>query len=170
MPGWDDDFQVDGQDWGSPFQTTTQTQEGVTIMSNAISGLGSTLEREDDASSGVYDAIAEVNSIGGPGMTRDFIDVTSLDSSGGYREFISGFRDGGTLTFEMNFTIANYGQMKVDFDSDDSINYQLVLGDATATTLNFTAFVTDLPLNIVPDDKVTCSVTLKITGEVSLTS
>ena len=36
------------------------------------------------------------------------IDVTSLDSSGGYREFIASFRDAGEVTLNMNFTLASY--------------------------------------------------------------
>ena len=35
--------------------------------------------------------------------SADMIDVTSLDSCNGYREFIGGFRDGGTITMRMNF-------------------------------------------------------------------
>lgn len=139
-------------------------------MSDAIAGVGTQFMRESDESSGTFTAIAEVNSITGPGMTREFIDVTSLDSTGGYREFKGGFRDGGTVTLSMNFTLAGYNQMKDDFEDDDSHNYQIVLPDTGATTLEFAAFVTDLPLNIDPADKITCDVTLKVTGQVTLTT
>lgn len=139
-------------------------------MSDAIAGVGTSFKRESDSSSGVFNAIAEVNSITGPGMTRDFIDVTNLDSTGGYREFIGGFRDGGNVTLNMNFTIDGYNQMKDDFEDDDSHNYQIVLPDTEATTLEFAAFVTDLPLSVTPDDKVTIDVTFKVTGQVTLTT
>lgn len=139
-------------------------------MSDAIAGVGTSFKRGDGASPEVFTAIAEVNSITGPSMTREFIDVTSLDSTGGYREFIGGFRDGGEVTLTMNFTRNGYEEMRLDFVSDDSVNYQIVLPDTGATTLDFAAFVTDLPLTITPDDKVTAEVTLKITGEVLLTS
>ena len=69
-------------------------------MSNAFSGLGTKFLRWDSSnptSSGDWEVIAEVISISGPTMTREFIDVTSLDSIGGYREFIAGFRDGCLL-------------------------------------------------------------------------
>jgi len=139
-------------------------------MSDAIAGVGAQFKRESDESSGVFAAIAEINSITGPGMTRETIDVTSLDSTGGYREFITGFRDGGEVTLEMNFTIDGYNDMKDDFEDDDTHNYQIVLPDTGATTLEFAALVTGLPLSITPDDKVTISVTLKITGEVTLST
>jgi predicted secreted protein len=136
----------------------------------AIAGVGTAFKRGNGASPEVFTAIAEVNSITGPGMTRDFIDVTSLDSTGGYREFIGGFRDGGQLTLNMNFTYAGYNAMLTDYESDDAVNYQIVLSDSTETTIDFAAFVTDLPLDIKPDDRVTVSVTLKITGQVTLTA
>ena len=109
-------------------------------MSDAIAGVGTSFERGDGASSESFTAIAEINSITGPGMTRAFIDVTSLDSIGGYREFIGGFRDGGTVKLNMNFTRDGYEQMRLDFVSDDSVNYQIVLPDSGNTTLGFAAF------------------------------
>ncbi len=140
------------------------------MPTEAISGVGTAFKRGDGASAETFTAIAEINSITGPGMTRDFIDVTSLDSTAGYREFIAGFRDGGTVVLNMNFTRNGYEDMRLDFVSDDSVNYQIVLADTGATTLDFAAFVTDLPMNITPDDKITVDVTLKITAEVTLTS
>lgn len=137
-------------------------------MSNAISGVGATFKRE--TSSATFTAVAEVRNITGPGMTRDFIDVTNLDSTGGFREFITGFRDGGELTFSMNFSFAGYDALFTDYSSDDSVNYQVVLGDTGATTLDFAGYVTNLPLNVVPDDAVTVDVTVKITGAVVLSS
>lgn len=132
-------------------------------MSDAIAGTGAVLKR-------VATPIAEVLSITGPGITRDTIEVTNLGSSGGYREFISGYRDGGELTFTINFIYAGYNNLKTDFESDNSVNYSVVLPDASNTTLSFAGFVTSLPLNIAPDAAVTCDVTIKITGEVQLTA
>jgi predicted secreted protein len=137
-------------------------------MSDAISGVGTVLRRWNGSSA--WANLAEVNSIKGPGMTRDTIDVTSLDSIGGYREFIGGFRDGGTLTFSMNFTRANYDLMKSDFESSDMGNYELVLPDSDKTSIEFEGLVTELPLTIPMDDKVTIDVTIKISGSPTVAS
>lgn len=139
-------------------------------MSDAIAGVGAAFKRSDMASSPAFTAIAEVRNITGPGMTRDFIDVTNLDSTGGYREFIGGFRDGGELTFTMNFTRDGYDDLLLDFEDDDARDYQVVLADTDATTFDFSGYVTALPLNIVADDAVTTDVTIKITGQVTLTT
>ena len=137
-------------------------------MSDAIAGMGTQFLREDDTSSGVFNAIAEITGFEGPTMTRSVIDVTNLDST--YREFIGGFRDGGPVTLSMNFTRDTYEQMRLDFMDDDSKNYQVILPDADETMLGFAAFVTDLGLSVPTDDKITADVTLKVTGEVELTS
>lgn len=139
-------------------------------MSDAFSGVGTQFKRGDGASNEAFTAIAEINSIGGPDMSRDTIDVTSLDSTGGYREFIAGFRDGGEISLDMNFTLATYDDMKLDFESDDTVNYQIVLPDTGNTTFEFAALVTGLGVAVPMDDKVTATVTLKISGQVTLTS
>lgn len=139
------------------------------MSSDAVSGVG-TLFRRWNAATGVWGTIAEINTVTGPGMTRDTIDVTTLGSTDGYREFIAGFRDGGTVVNSMNFTRAQYETMKDDFESDTLVNYEVVLPDPSTTTLEFEGLVTELPLVIAPDDKITMDVTIKISGKVTLNS
>lgn len=142
-------------------------------MSNAISGVGTKFLRWNGSSpesSGEWQAIAEIISISGPSMTRDYIDVTSLDSTGGYREFIAGFRDGGTVTLNMNFTRATYDVMKADFEDPDNKFYEIVLPDTDNTSFEFEGLVTELPLEVPTDDKVTANVTIKVAGKVEVNS
>jgi len=138
-------------------------------MSDAVSGVG-TLFRRWNATSGAWGTIAEINTVTGPSMTRDTIDVTTLGSTDGYREFIAGFRDGGTVVLSMNFTRAQYDTMKDDFESDTLVDYEVVLPDPSTTTLEFEGLVTEMPLTIPPDDKITMDVTIKISGTVTLNS
>jgi predicted secreted protein len=136
-------------------------------MSNAVSGVGTRFKRW---SGSAWVNLAEVNSISGPTMTRDFIDVTSLDSTGGYREFITGFRDAGTMSLNMNFTWDTYELLKTDFESATAQNYQVVLPDIENTGFDFEGLVTEIPLDIPTDDKITVAVTIKITGQVVFSS
>ena len=136
------------------------------MPSSAISGVGTKFRRWTPGTGWVD--IAEVNSITGPSMSRDTIDVTSLDSVGGYREFITGFRNAGTITLAMNFTNVTYALMKTDFESDTAQNYDLLLPDLTS--LEFEGLVTELPLTVPADDKITVDVTIQISGQVNLES
>ena len=114
--------------------------------------------------------IANINSIGGPSANRETVDVTTLDSEGGYREFIGSLRDGGEVSLNMNFQAATYLLMKNDFESDEVQQYQIVLPDNFNTTLEFDGLVTDLPVDIPLDDKVSCDISIKVSGQTELTN
>ncbi len=135
----------------------------------ATSGVGAALKRGDGASSEVFTTIAEVNSVTN-NKTRDLIDVTALDSAGGYREKIPGFKDGGEYTFNMNFTLANYNQMNDEFESDTVRNWQLLMPNTEATVFDFAGYVTALGKTIPLDDKINCDVVISVTGQETLTS
>ena len=138
-------------------------------MSNAIAGVGTEFRRWN-TSTGTWGQQAEINSISGPTMTRSMIDVTSLDSSGGYREFITGFRDAGTVRLNMNFTRSTYDTMKTDFESDVLKDYEIVLPDADTTVFEFAGLVTEAPLDIPTDDKITSTVVIKVSGQITVGS
>ncbi len=140
------------------------------MASNAFSGVGTVFKRSDMASAPVLTAVAEINSISGPDKTRDTIDVTSLDSAGGYREFIASFRDAGTVALEMNFTRDGFEELNADFEIETLVDYQIILPDAGNTTLDFSGLVVDMGMAIPLDDKVTATVSIKISGQVLLTS
>lgn len=140
------------------------------MASNAISGVGTVFKRSDMTSSPTFTAIAEINSIDGPSKSRDTIDVTSLDSTGGYREFIASFRDGGEVSLEMNFTRDGYVDMTADFEVDTLVDYQIVLPDTGNTTFDFSGLVVNVGLAIPFEDKVTAPVTIKVSGQITLSS
>jgi len=132
----------------------------------AIAGVGTRFERWDATlTTPAYVPLAEITSIEGPGMTKETYDTTALDTPGGYRTFIAGFKDAGTITLNMNFTNATYTLIKGDFESNIPVKYQIVFPDTENTTFQFEGLVTECPISIPTDDKITVSVTIKITGE-----
>lgn len=139
-------------------------------MSNAVSGIGAKFKRSDMASSPTFTAIAEVTNIDGPNKSRDTIDVTTLDSDGGYREFISGLRDGGEVQLDISYTYSGYDLINDDFEDDNARDYQITLPDADKTVLQFSALVTALGLQVPMEDRITCNTTLKISGPVTLST
>lgn len=138
--------------------------------SNAIAGIGVTVRRGDGAAPENFTAIAEVNGIVNWSRTRGVFTVTTLNSPGGYEEFISGFRDGGSITLNMNFTRDTYEDMVVDYENDDKVNYRIVLADAGATQYDFAAMITNLSFDATTTDRVTANATFKVSGPVTMTS
>ncbi|KKL64286.1 hypothetical protein LCGC14_2166540 [marine sediment metagenome] len=132
------------------------------MASQATAGVGTTFRRWDGTN---WVEIAEIKQITGPGKTRTTIDVTSLDSTGGYNEFIGGFRDGGTVVLAMIFRRDTYEIMDGDFESNVLRNYEIYLPDDEFTSIEFEGLVTELPLEIAPDDAITTNVTIKVSGQ-----
>jgi predicted secreted protein len=136
-------------------------------MSNAVSGIGTKFRRLVDSQ---YEDIAENLNIKGPSKKRNTTDVTNLDSVDGYQEFIPGLRDGGTVSFDANFTRAGYEALDADFESDEMGQYQIILPDAEHTSLAFFGFVVDLNLDIPAGSQIKCSVSIKVSGRPTLDS
>jgi predicted secreted protein len=132
-------------------------------MSNAVAGVGTSFRRWDNST---WKELAEITNIDGPTKSRDTIDVTSLDSVDGYREFLGSLRDGGTVSLSMNFSRDTYDEMNADYESDVLQNYEIYLPDAEHTSFEFEGLVTELGLGIPVDDKISSDVTIKISGKV----
>lgn len=133
------------------------------VKSQAMHGLGTVFNRWN-ATGSAWEQIAEITSIGGPGKSKDTIEVTHLNSPDKYREYIGGLKDGGDLPLSMNYTEATYDKMNLDFEADEAQQYQIVLTDQK--TFEFEGFVTELSLGIDTGDKISADCTIKITGKV----
>lgn len=135
-----------------------------------IAGFGAKLKRGGPAGT----AVANVTNISGPGLTRDVLDATTHDSSGAYREFIGGLRDGGEITLEINYSPAEAthknaaGGLLSDYNSGSGTTYALVWPDAATTTWTFPAIVTGFETKAPMDDMLTADVKFKVTGAPTL--
>lgn len=129
----------------------------------AFTGIGTKFQRKE---SGQYEDIANVNSINGPGTTRDTVDTTTFDSTGGYREFITGLRDGGSVSLEMNFSKDAYDDLLTDFNNDAVQSYEIFFAKQGAGAIQFDGLLTDQPVTIPMNDKVTISATFKVSGAI----
>lgn len=130
-------------------------------QSEAITGQGTIFSRNGTP-------IGEINSIEGPTKSRETIEVTRLEDTDGYRQYIGGLREPGTVTLSMNFTRANYDLLNTDYESDEVQEYSIALPDDDETTFTFNGLVTELPLSVPIGDKITCDVTIQISGKVEI--
>jgi predicted secreted protein len=76
-------------------------------------GLGAQLLKGDGQSPENFVAVLGIKSITGPGIKRDAIDVTDMNS-GTFREYIGGLVTGGTISFDANFLPADGSQNQSD--------------------------------------------------------
>lgn len=131
-----------------------------------IHGFGTKFSRET-VTPGTYADIAQVVNIGGPALSREAIDATSMDSSGRWRQFIAGLRDAGEVTLELLFDPDNTGQqdLRNDLSTLDTLkNYRITFPDATPTTVTFGGLITRFDPKAPMDEKLVASVTVKLSG------
>lgn len=118
-------------------------------------------------------AIAELSSIGGLSLSADSVDVTTLASTNGYREFIQGFRDAGEVSISGNFKPSDTSGQKALLDNlnDGSIDeYTIEFPTELGFKWTFSAFVTGFSTSASTDGVVTFESTLKVTGKPTLTA
>lgn len=132
----------------------------------AVLKIGST----DVVGTATYTAIAQVSNISGPSMQMDTIDVTTHDSTDGFREFVEGLVDPGEVTFDLVFdpdeaTHDNAsGGVLYELHQRTKKAFSLDFTDSTATVVKFQAFVTSFEPSLSVDGAMTASLTLKLTG------
>lgn len=123
-----------------------------------------------------YKDAGAVQDIKGPGLNLDTIDVTTHDSSDGFKEYLAGLADGGEVTFTIVYdpgdaadTLAHY-EMRGALSGRTQLDVRLVFNDdlvapiTTATTWQFdNVFITGFSPGQPVAGAVTADVTVKLT-------
>jgi predicted secreted protein len=129
-------------------------------MSNGYLAFGTTLSWNSQA-------LAEVVNLTGPSMKADAKEMTSHDSTGGFREYLSGLKDGGEITLDLNFVPGDTNgiiALVADYKAGTARTAVITGPTAAAFTWTATAIVTSVEPSFPFDDKLGISVTLKLTG------
>jgi predicted secreted protein len=123
-----------------------------------ISGFGTIFKYSSELT------IGKLTSIGGMKFSADTIDVTNHQSTSGWREFISGLKDGGEVTIEGFFEDDDAGQLALFGDiGGDAQDFVVVFPDTSQWA--FSALVTGVEMGKGDlKDGVPFSATVKITG------
>lgn len=129
----------------------------------------------DAAGGSAYTAIAEVVGFGGPGESRDTIDVTNLDSPNDTKEFIRGEIDSGELSLDLNYLpgVAAQSALRTavvaPIDGSSDPTFQIVFTHSGGTsTMTFKGIPTGFEPSGEHDGAVTASGKIKITGAVTV--
>lgn len=117
--------------------------------------------------------IGGLTSIGGIEITADTIDVTTLDSDGGYREFIGSFKDGGEVPIEGFFEpdeASGQVDLQDSLDSGLAEDYKITFPTTPAAEWSFKGVVTAFKVGDVDvDGTINFGATIKVSGKPTLT-
>lgn len=136
-------------------------------LSSAVSSFGTFLQIGNGATpTESFTTIAEVRDISGPNYSLDTEEVTNHSTVGGYKEYIPTLKDGGEVTFDLNFfQHTTHDGLFDDYEARTRRNFRIVFpvpsGDDTFT---FAAFITNIGHEAPVQGVLTRSVTLKVTG------
>jgi predicted secreted protein len=130
-------------------------------MSNAKLGYSTTISRNGNL-------IGQLTSITAPSLSADSVDVSTLDSADGYREFIQGMRDGGEVAIEGKFYPGDTnGQAGLydDFNNGTLQTFVITFPTSMGASWSFSGIVTAIESEIPFDDAIGFSATIKVSGK-----
>lgn len=140
-------------------------------MSDALLGYGSIFQIGSTDSPPTYTSLGEVFNITPPSSTVDQVDVTHMSSPGRRREFIDGLIDPGECSFEMNYIpgsaadLALLDILDTPVDESRTRSCRIIYPNGFQDTFN--ANLQTYEPNLPTDDKMTASVSFKVTGTVT---
>lgn len=118
---------------------------------------------------GTYALIAEVVNVTPPGFSRDTVDVTHLNSPDAFKEYIAGLADGGEASITINFRPNVSDNLMESFLAP--VDDFRILFPGGAVALDFAGIVTGYEIgDVVADDKMSATFTVKATGKPVLTA
>lgn len=135
--------------------------------SEAMIGYGAKFSAETTAGSDSFFDVAEVFSITPPSETVDVIDVTHMQSPDSTREFIQGLMDPGEVSFEMNFVPGSASDVFIRGWRASRQRRAAKITFPNDVVWEFSAFVTGYEPAMPNEDKMTATVTCKVTSSVA---
>ena len=144
-------------------------------MSDGTLGYGASLDLDSTTNFTASTTIGNISTIGIGDETWDTIDISTMDSSDKYREFIQGMADAGEITLEMNYDGAASGTANDinTLKTNTSNSFKITINDHTTATSKSNiignCFFSSIGMAIPFDDKITQSITMKISGKPTFT-
>ena len=114
--------------------------------------------------------VGGLSSIGGVEISSETTDVTALDNTTGYKEYLGGFKDGGEVPLEGFLDGADKGQeaMYSAMEDQEEHNFSVVFPQSIGKTWTFKGIVTKFATSAAVGDAVKFSSSIKVTGKPTL--
>lgn len=126
--------------------------------SDGIAGYGTTL------SLGTATAkVGQLRSISFPGLTVDDVDISNMDSTAAYKEFVPGMIDGGTVEFEAVYEKADAILLFAKAKARAAEQWTITFVDSA--TFTFIGYLNSLGGSAPYDGEVVVNGALKVTAE-----
>lgn len=137
----------------------------------AVSSFGTLLKVGDGVTpTEGFTTIGSVKDISGPSIAMETEDVTTHSSTAA--EFVATVIDYGEVSFDINFDYGDtqHAGLLTDLEAGTLRNFQIVLTDAGATTIDFAAIITKYELTAPVKGVLGASLTLKVSGAATFTA
>jgi predicted secreted protein len=135
--------------------------------SEASLGYGSTFRISNNDSPGIFTDIAEVFNITPPNFEADNVDVTHNQSPNRTRETIAGLKTPGDCTFEMNFIPGSASDVLIRALQGTGEQRACQIEFPNAETWDFLASVKGYEVTMPTDDKMTATVSMLVSGDIT---
>lgn len=111
--------------------------------------------------------VGHLTSISGISASAETIDVTALDSEGGYREFLASFKDGGEVSVSGFFDFEDEGQTALmdAFNGETKDSYAIEFPASVGAKWTFDGVVSAVETSAEVGNAVAFTATIKVSGK-----
>lgn len=134
---------------------TVRTGVGTTVAISSNGGL-------------TYSTVARVLAIDGPAITAEPVEVSTLDSVDGVKEFVAGLRDGGDLRLAVYWLKGEttHRALRDAVNNDSPLRFRIAWPTTPASYSTFDGQVAESAFTTGPNEGVQAALAVKITGAV----
>lgn len=112
-------------------------------------------------------AVGSLTSIAGIEITADSVDVSAMDNTSGYKEYLAGLKDGGEVPFEGFLDGEDEGQAKAyEALNDEKVHKcAIVFPEAIGKTWSFDGIISKFATSAQMNNAITFSAAAKVSGK-----
>lgn len=137
-------------------------------MTQAAIGYGTLFKIRTSTGPDVYTTIGEQASVTPFAIAVDSVDASHEESPSAWREFIPGLKDGGEVSLEIHYVPGGTAEATLLAALRTTQVCRVVF--PSGAQANFSAFITEMSAETPIDDKMVMSVTLKVTGAITMSA
>lgn len=139
------------------------------LPTEAQIGYGMMVHIMSDTSPAVYEEMMEVITVTPPNQQVDQVEATHSQSPDRTREFIAGLNDPGECSFEMNFVPGSATDTRLLALKSSGVAKTTKITFPNTVTWVFLATVTGYEPSTPIDDRMTVTVTMRVSGPTTIT-